>query len=73
MLVGGGDTVKFNIREIRNDRRMSQEELAEKSGVSRATISGLETNPDVITTTETLQKIAKALDVKVSDFFAEEI
>lgn len=52
---------------------MSQEELAEKSGVSRATISGLETNPDVITTTETLQKIARALDVRVSDFFTDEI
>lgn len=65
--------MKFNIRQIRNDKRMSQEELAEKSGVSRATISGLETNPDVITTTETLQKIAKALGVRVSDFFTEEV
>ena len=61
----------FNIRKIRDNLHMSQEELAKKSGVSRATISGLETNPDAITTTETLRKIAEALGVNVSDFFCK--
>lgn len=60
--------MKFKIREIRDARNISQEELARLSGVSRATISGLENNPDAITTTETLQKLAAALEVKVSDF-----
>ena len=63
--------MEFNIRKIRDKRNMSQEELAEKSGVSRATISGLETNPKAVTTTETLKKIAIALDVNVSDFFVK--
>lgn len=63
----------FNIRKIRDNLHMSQEELAKKSGVSRATISGLETNPDAITTTETLRKIAEALGVNVSDFFTNNI
>ena len=60
--------VKFNIRRIRAEKRISQEELSKRSGVSRATISSLENNPDAITTTETLQKLADALGVKVSDF-----
>lgn len=61
--------VTLNIRQLREERRMSQEELSVKSGVSRATISGLETKPEAITTTDTLQKLASALNVKVSDFF----
>jgi len=48
---------------------MSQQELAAKAGVSRATISGLESGLITITTTDTLIKIAKALDKKVSDIF----
>lgn len=60
--------MKLDIRRIRKERGFSQEELAEKSGVSRPTISNLENNPDAITTTDTLQKIAVALGVKVSDF-----
>lgn len=62
--------MEFRIREIRDARNISQEELARRSGVSRATISGLENNPNAITTTETLQKLAAALDVKVSDFLS---
>ena len=46
---------------------MTQEDLAHKSGVSRATISGLESGNIRVTTTETLRKIAIALGVQVSD------
>lgn len=60
--------MKLDIRRIRKEKGISQEELAKKSGVSRPTISNLENNPDAITTTDTLQKIAVALGVKVSDF-----
>ena len=56
------------IPRIRKEKGISQDELAKRSGVSRPTISNLENNPDAITTTDTLQKIAVALDVKVSDF-----
>lgn len=59
--------MKLDIKRIRKEKGISQEELAEKSGVSRPTISNLENNPDAVTTTDTLQKIALALDVKVSD------
>lgn len=63
--------MSFNIKNIREKMSMSQEELARKSSVSRATISAIENNPDAITTTETLQKLASALGVKVSEFFCD--
>ena len=62
--------MKLDIKRIRKEKGISQEELAEKSGVSRPTISNLENNPDAVTTTDTLHKIALALDVKVSDFLS---
>ena len=57
----------YKIRECREAIGMSQEELAAKSLVSRTIISGLETGSIKTTTTETLLKIARALDKKVSE------
>lgn len=51
---------------------MSQVELAEKSGVSRATISGLESGSVKVTTSTTLLKIAKALSTTVDQLFFDE-
>ena len=59
----------FKIKEARLACGMTQEELAKKSNVSRSTIIGLETGSIKVTTTETLIKIASALDKKVSDIF----
>ena len=62
----------YKIREVREEMKMSQEELAEKSGVSRGTISALENGSARTTTTKTLLKLAKALGVTVDRiFFAE--
>lgn len=63
--------MKYKIKAFREQMRMSQQELAALSGVSRATISGLESGTLTVTTTETLIKIAKALGKKVSDIFLE--
>ena len=49
----------FKIKEARKEKGFTQEELAKRANVSRATIIGLET------------KIAGALDKKVSDIFLE--
>lgn len=48
---------------------LTQVELSEKANVSRAIISGLESGRVTVTTTETLQKIAKALNKSVGDIF----
>lgn len=64
--------MKFCIREHRERAKLTQEELAEKSGVSRATISNLEMNSTDTCTTKTLSKIANVLNVDVSALFFEE-
>ena len=57
------------IRQIREQLRMSQEELAEKSHISRQTISAIESGKATSVMTGTLEAIAKALGVSVHIFF----
>lgn len=59
----------YKIKEFREAQGMSQVELSQKSGVSRTIISGLENGTIKTTTTETLSKIATALNKKVSNIF----
>lgn len=61
----------LNIKRERELKGMTQEELAKKSGISRATISTLENDPDAVTTTSTLKKLAEALNVKVGVFLSD--
>ena len=58
----------YKIKEVRESLNMTQEELAEKSGVSRTTISALE-NGDPTTTSKTLVNLAKAMGVSVDRIF----
>lgn len=64
--------MKYRIKELREEKQMTQEELSEKSGVSRSIISKLEQEKPVNMLTDTLSKIANALDVKVSSLFLPE-
>ena len=59
----------YRIKEERKKAGLSQEELANASKVSRTIISGLESGRVTTTTTETLYKLAKALNKKVGDIF----
>lgn len=64
----------YRIKEVREERGMTQEELEKKSGVSRVTISGLENGTTRNTTTGTLLKIANALDTTIDRiFYAESV
>lgn len=67
----GGADLRYAVKEIREELGLSQEALANKSGVSRTIISGLESGKIKETSTKTLFKIANALDKKVSDIFLE--
>lgn len=62
----------YRIKEVRESKGMTQEELAVKSGISRVTISGLENGIERATTTKTLVKIAQALDTTVDKIFCPE-
>lgn len=59
----------YKIRELRKKRGMTQVQLGKVAKVSRTIISGLESGKLTITSTKTLENIAKALDCKVGDIF----
>lgn len=61
--------MQFKIKEIREEKGYSQEKLSELSGVSRNLIARLETGELTSTSTNTLFKLAKALNVKVKTLF----
>lgn len=63
----------FNIKTLRLKKNMTQEKLSEISGVSRAIIAALESGARTNTSTDTLYKIAQALDVDISDIFLSEL
>lgn len=59
----------YKIKEVREEMRMTQEELAKKSGVSRTTISGLENGSARSASTKTLLKLAVALNTTIDRIF----
>ncbi len=57
----------MKLREVRLDQGLSQDELHEMTGVSRDTISKLETGDRPNPHPRTLRKLAQALGVSVAD------
>lgn len=57
------------IKMLRKAQEMTQDKLAELSGLSRQTIIAIESGKAENVTTGTLESIAKALGVSVKDFF----
>ena len=64
--------VKNRIKEEREIQGISQEELSKKSTISRTIISGLETGKIDTVTNITLEKIADALNKKITEIFFQE-
>ena len=60
------------VKEIREQNGMSQEELAYKAGLCRATVSAIESDPHKKPTVRTLEKIARALGVSLDRIFFDE-
>lgn len=61
--------MKNKLKEVREEIGLSQEELAQKAGVSRVTISGIESGRMNVAKTDTLTKLADALGKKVTYLF----
>lgn len=57
------------IKALRAEKGMTQEDLAEASGVSRLTISKLETGKLTNARSKTMFAVAKALGVTIDDLF----
>jgi transcriptional regulator with XRE-family HTH domain len=60
------------IREYRLQKGMSQGDIEKRTGLLRCYLSRVE-NGHTVPSLDTLQKIARALDLQLSQFFAEEM
>lgn len=59
----------LNIKRVREEKGMTQEQLAEKANVNRSLLNQLETGKLKNTSINTLQKIADTLNCKITDLF----
>lgn len=62
--------IKNRIAEIRKEKGLTQEKLAENSGISRVALSAIENG--TIPNGYTMINISKALDKKVEDIFYDD-
>lgn len=60
---------KNRLKAIREEKGISQADLAEKTGLSRTTISKIENNEEVNVTTQTIKKISDVFGVSPSEIF----
>ena len=68
----GGEAVFQKIKDARLAKGMTQEELSQRSGVSRQTIIGLESGKIRNSKTDTLRQIASALDMTMDALFFDD-
>lgn len=61
--------VNNNLSEVRKDKGVTQEELAEKSGISRVTIANIERGAVTNLKISTMLSLANALDSTVEEIF----
>ena len=54
-----------NIKKLRDKKKLSQEKLAQKAGITYSTLIKIESEANDNPTIKTLMKIAKALDVSI--------
>lgn len=59
----------YRLKEIREGKGITQEELEKMSGVSRQTISAIENNDNYQAKTGTLVALARALETTVDKLF----
>ncbi len=59
--------MEYNLRKIRELRGLTQNELAKKSGISRVTISRIESGTQEDLMVGNLNRIAQALNCQVSE------
>ena len=61
--------MKNILKEAREEKGMTISELARKAGVTRQTIYNIETNPNAAVSSNVMESVASALDVKASSIF----
>lgn len=63
------DALAKRIASLRKDKRMTQEDVAEKADIDRVALANIETGKRRPTVT-TVYRISKALGVHISDLFS---
>ena len=61
--------MRYRLKEIREEKGITQEKLEEMSGVSRQTISAIENNDDYQAKVGTLLALANAMETTVDNLF----
>ena len=61
------------VKEIREEKGMTQEELEKESGISRQTISAIENGKVKFSNSNTLLALAKALNCSLDDIFFPDV
>lgn len=64
-------TIGKNIKQLRQEKGLSQDRLSKLADLSLNTIVKIELDESPNPTIETIQKIAKALDVSVDDLLTK--
>ena len=60
-----------NIKRYRNEKGLSQEQLAQKAGITYSTLAKLESGVNQNPKVKTLQQIARALEVTLDDLMKD--
>lgn len=59
------------LKQLREQKGLSQEKLARIADISNNTVVNIESSKQTNPTIETVSKIAKALEVKIEELFSE--
>lgn len=62
--------MRNRIKEIRWEQRLTQEELAEKAGISRSSLSQIE-NEKVVPDGDTIVRLVSALNISANKIFLD--
>ena len=57
------------VAEVRKAKSLSQQELADRAGISRTYLSIIETTPDKVLSNDVMFRIARVLDVGIEHIF----
>ncbi|KQX34012.1 XRE family transcriptional regulator [Devosia sp. Root436] len=66
------EVMAVNLRRLRHDKQMTQEDLAERSGLSARYIGAIE-RADVAASVTVLGQIAEALDVEPGELLVKQV